>query len=155
MSNNNCSHSLRRITSSYTWTTKPRRTYRFKCHCCAHTWSLYLDLETNTEIPITNKRQPLTTQQIHYILTEDGSAYQKARHLGVSPQAVSQVILGRIHKDVLPDIPRRVSSHTLPNGAPDSPSCRDCIHWWASSCDLSIPEAGSPGFASECSCFTE
>jgi hypothetical protein len=149
VTNTACSHSLRRITDVYTWTTEPRKTYRFRCYCCNHTWSIHLDLTTNTEIPITKQRKRLTPQQVHFILTEDGSAYQKARQLGVSPQCVSQVLLGQIHKDAFPEIPRRISSRAA------SESCRTCTHWWAGSCDLSIPEAGSAGFASECSYFKE
>lgn len=159
MTDTTCSHSLRRITHVHTWTTEPRKTYRFKCHCCNHTWSIHLDLTTNTEIPITNteipittKRKHLTPQQVRFILTEDGSASHKARQLGVSPQCVSQVLLGQIHKDAFPEIPRRISSYK-PRSSTDSKSCRTCTHWWAGSCDLSIPEAGSAGFASECSYF--
>jgi len=118
-------------------------------------WSIHLDLTTNTEIPITTQRKHLTQQQVRFILTEDGSASHKARQLGVSPQCVSQVLLGQIHKDDFPEIPRRVSSYKPRSSSAASKSCRTCTHWWAGSCDLSIPEAGSAGFASECSYFKE
>lgn len=152
MTQSPCAHSRRRIINSHTWTTKKIQTYRFKCLTCGYRWTTYRDLTTNTEVPRPTKYTRLTPDQIHYIFTDPTSTQQKAKKLGVSPQAISQVLLGLTHKHDHPNIPRHTSSHKQNDH--NAVECRSHCHWWWSgTCELSIPEAGSPGFASECSYF--
>jgi hypothetical protein len=149
-----CTHTFRTITSHYNWANGQVRTYWLRCKACGYTWKVLRDLNTGQELLHTTQRRVLTPEEVKFILTHPSSGVSKARELGVSHQAVSQVINGESHKSLWPDLPRRTPQPPAPPAAPTR-SCRSCQHWWKGTCDLDIPEAGSASFATECSYFEE
>jgi hypothetical protein len=153
----NCTHTLRRITSIHKWKANEAvTTYRLRCRCCGHTWKIHYDKDLNKEVLMPARYKTLTNEQVRFALTDPRSAIKVAEILHVSHQSICQIRNGDTHKELFPDIPRRVpiqiKSAKDKTEVKNRRSCRDCQHWWKGNCDLDIPESGG-AFASECSCF--
>lgn len=148
-----CTHTFRKINSTHNWKNQPNiRTYFLRCKCCGYRWKIYYDTKTNKEVPLPPRYKWLSTDDIHFILTDSRPGSEIAKILKVTHQAISQVRRGQSHKHLFPEIPRNSISSEPEFVDRDRKSCRDCEHWWKGHCDLDIPEAGS-AFASDCSYF--
>lgn len=88
----------------------------------------------------------VTEAEVRRILQASGSATEIARRMGRSHPTVLAILVGRLHADVAPELPRRVSR-----------SCLQCRHWLDRSCGLGFPdpEDEGPQFASDCSSYCE
>ena len=174
-----CSHTFRKIISSYDWkNNSPIRTYWLRCKSCGHKWSVYFDKKLQREVevskmsdsrPLNNRR--LTPAEVHKVLLDKRSNMAMAKELGISPQAVSQIRNGTAYKYLWPEVPRVPSSHVrgpspvrpqrvivkevvVVKAAPKEEVlyCKNCTHWWQKKCGLDIPEAGHL-FANDCSFY--
>jgi len=150
-----CTHTFRRIISTHNWKNQPyTRTYFLCCKCCGHRWKVYYDTKKNKEVPLPPRYKWLSTDDVHFILTDPRPGTEIAKILKVTHQTISQVRTGQSHKHLFPELPRSNSSRRSKLVGKDGKSCRNCKHWWRGSCGLDIPEAGG-AFASDCSYLEE
>ena len=159
-----CTHTFRKIISTHNWKNNSSiKTYWLKCKCCGHKWTVYYDRNLKCEVivdkdslsrPLALKK--LTPEDVKLILTDDRSGAELARELGVTHQSVNQVRVGMTHRELWPELKRRIPAPRPPRrkAVDEAPAidCRNCAHWWHGHCDLGMPEAGN-GFADECSYF--
>jgi hypothetical protein len=159
-----CTHTFRKIISTHNWKNNSSiKTYWLKCKCCGHKWTVYYDRNLKCEVmvdkdslsrPLAAKK--LTPEDVKLILTDDRSGAELARELGVTHQSVNQVRVGMTHRELWPELKRRIPAPRPPRrkAVDEAPAidCRNCAHWWQGHCDLGMPEAGN-GFADECSYF--
>jgi hypothetical protein len=159
-----CTHTFRKIISTHNWKNNSSiKTYWLKCKCCGHKWTVYYDRNLKCEVmvdkdslsrPLALKK--LTPEDVRLILTDDRSGAELARELGVTHQSVNQVRVGMTHRELWPELKRRIPAPRPPRrkAVDEAPAidCRNCAHWWHGHCDLGMPEAGN-GFADECSYF--
>jgi hypothetical protein len=159
-----CTHTFRKIISTHNWKNNSSiKTYWLKCKCCGHKWTVYYDRNLKCEVmvdkdslsrPLAVKK--LTPEDVKLILTDDRSGAELARELGVTHQSVNQVRVGMTHRELWPELKRRIPAPRPPRrkAVDEAPAidCRNCAHWWHGHCDLGMPEAGN-GFADECSYF--
>lgn len=159
-----CTHTFRKIISTHNWKNNSSiKTYWLKCKCCGHKWTVYYDRNLKCEVmvdkdsisrPLAVKK--LTPEDVKLILTDDRSGAELARELGVTHQSVNQVRVGMTHRELWPELKRRIPAPRPPRrkAVDKAPAidCRNCAHWWQGHCDLGMPEAGN-GFADECSYF--
>jgi len=159
-----CTHTFRKIISTHNWKNNSSiKTYWLKCKCCGHKWTVYYDRNLKCEVmvdkdslsrPLAVKK--LTPEDVRLILTDDRSGAELARELGVTHQSVNQVRVGMTHRELWPELKRRIPAPRPPRrkAVDEAPAidCRNCAHWWHGHCDLGMPEAGN-GFADECSYF--
>ena len=119
------------------------RIRRFTCSACEHRWTITNGPAPSCK-PIAN-RPPLTEEAIQDILTSDESAIRLSVRHNCSPSAISLIRTGKLHADVLPDLPR----YSRKGAA--GVSCRNCLHW-SPGCDLGHkdPDEEGPGFAALC-----
>ena len=162
-----CTHTFRKILSIHNWkNNSPIRTYWLKCKCCDHKWTVYYDRKLKKEVIVDkdsiNKplaARKLTPQDVKLILTDSRSEGQLAKELGVSHQSVNQVRVGMTHRQLWPELKRRIPEprsrrrHLSATDETPAIDCRNCTHWWQGRCDLDVPEAGDD-FAAECSYFS-
>ena len=159
-----CTHTFRKIISTHNWKNNSSiKTYWLKCKCCGHKWTVYYDRNLKCEVmvdkdsisrPLAVKK--LTPEDVKLILTDDRSGAELARELGVTHQSVNQVRVGMTHRELWPELKRRIPAPrpSRRKAVDEAPAidCRNCAHWWHGHCDLGMPEAGN-GFADECSYF--
>jgi hypothetical protein len=88
-------------------------------------------------IPESTIREILTSTESHGVL---------ARRHSIHRSAVSSIRLGKIHRQVAPELPRWQPEHV----------CGHCIHWEGECCGLDFPDPLVEGqrFAASCSVFT-
>ena len=150
-----CTHTFRKIVSTHNWKNKRNiRTYALRCRCCGHRWKVYYDIKKNKEVPLPPRYKWLSTDDVHFILTDPRPGKEIAKILKVTHQTISQVRTGQSHKHLFPEIVRKNSGGKSKLVGKDGKSCRSCKHWWKGNCDLDIPEAGG-SFASDCPYFEE
>lgn len=159
-----CTHTFRKITSSYNWANgSPLRSYWLQCKCCGFKWTVHYDTKLNKEVIATRmsdsrilNQKKLTETEVRLILTDERSGAELAKVLGVTHQAVNQVRTGKTHQRVLPELPRVVPEvrnyKRMPIIRSTKITCQDCAHWWQKRCSLDVPEAGGT-FAIECSFY--
>lgn len=146
-----CTHSFRKIVSTYRWKSKKGlMTYLFRCKCCSHMWTAYYDTTIRKEISQFElpKNAPIkfSEEDVRSILLDTRNDAEIGKYWGVTHQSIQQIKTGKSYKRVCPEIPRRV-----PKAMPVL-SCKQCGFWGNGGCSLDVPEAGD-GFADECSFF--
>lgn len=91
-------------------------------------------------------RHPLTEDAIRDILTSEEPRDTLARRYGCHRSAIYQLLDGKIHANILPELPRQRPAR----------SCSGCQHWqYGSECDLGFPDPRLEGiqFARDCSTY--
>ena len=123
---------------------------RLECCDCGHRWTHH-EGEPPGHRGGLRPGQPHTWRrvseaEVRAILRASGSATEIARRVGRSHPTVLGILTGRLHADVAPELPRRISR-----------SCLQCKHWLERSCGLGFPdpEDEGPGFGAECSSYCQ
>lgn len=124
------------------------RRQRVACHSCGHRWTVKTVANVSARPMLLRESGRLTEDEIGLILTSVRSIRRLATKLRVSPETVRNVQIGKIHGQVLPDLPRRQRSERRR-------SCTSCRFWDEQSvrpCRLGWPdpETDGPGYAREC-----
>lgn len=89
----------------------------------------------------------LTAHEIKQILTSQGSIRSIAKQIGRPHATVSNVLHGRTHIHVHPELPRRIRNTGL--------TCLNCLQWAGRRCKLDFPDPieEGPSFAAECNSY--
>lgn len=121
---------------------------RLECCDCGHRWTHHEGEPPGRRGGLrpgqSHPWRRVTEQEVRAILTATGSATEIARRTGRSYPTVLGILTGRLHADVAPGLPRRISR-----------SCLQCRHWLERSCGLGLPDPQDegPGFAADCASF--
>lgn len=131
------------------------RRRRVWCRDCGYRWTVW-DGERPQPGRVRHARggnggnkPPLSEDDVRLILTSRLTAVEIGRQVGRSPQAITAIRRGLIHKNTAPEIPRwRVAGGML---------CTDCQHWCGNHCGMGFPDPieEGPGFAEDCSLYQE
>lgn len=128
------------------------RLRRLECHACQHRWT-----EADNSLPLkrggipTRRGRPITPDEVRLILTSELSNYKLADQLQINASTVSKIRVGRIHRHLHPDLPRRDQSRGLQLVR----SCLQCQHWGRGCCRYDFPDPLEEGlsFAQDCDHF--
>ncbi len=108
---------------------------RLECSCCGHRWTTH-----QGERPRNGGRRAgtwhsrdLRPDEVLAILNASGSIRSIARQVGRSAPAVADVLAGRTHTHVSPDLPRRQGL-----------TCLQCQHW-TGRCRMGFPDPEEEG----------
>lgn len=128
------------------------RRQRVECRWCRHRWSNVINGAIKARPQKRRDAGSLTEDEIRLILTSRKSRRELARELRVSPGTVSRVLLGKMHADKLPELPRGAAK-------PRRLSCTSCRFWDPESVHpcregWPDPETDGPGYANECGDYT-
>lgn len=152
-----CGASRTRVIETRVVTNGTRRR-RHHCHECAHRWTTYLG-----EKPVAGQagrarsarrgicsKPALTADEVRLVLTSTENGIALGRMLGRTHQAISAIRLGKIHREVCPELPR------LPRRGEKGLTCLECQHWEGGACGMGFPDPleDGPAFAADCSLYS-
>jgi hypothetical protein len=130
------------------------RLRRLECHACQHRWT-----EADNSLPLRRGGVPskrghaITPDEVKLILTSELSNYKLGKQLQIHASTVSKIRVGRIHRRIHPEIPRRDQFKVLQLAR----SCLQCQHWGRGRCRYDFPDPleEGPSFAQDCDLFSD
>jgi len=130
------------------------RLRRLECHACQHRWT-----EADDSLPLRRGGVPskrghaITPDEVKLILTSELSNYKLGKQLQIHASTVSKIRVGRIHRRIHPEIPRRDQFKVLQLVR----SCLQCQHWGHGRCRYDFPDPleEGPSFAQDCDLFSD